>query len=89
MKSQNIQPFVLKSVDSNNDQINDNVPNTKLKSLFNEAKAVWVLKYGTKEFFSHHMNSILVETWDAFKVSYGNSTREIFVKTNLPPHEPS
>ena len=29
----NIQPFVLKAVNSTNDQTNDNDPNAKLKSL--------------------------------------------------------
>ena len=31
------------------------------------------------------MNSILVEVWDASKVSIGNIIRYSFVKTNLPP----
>ena len=36
IECQNIQPFVLKTGNSFNDQTNDNVPNTKLKSLYNE-----------------------------------------------------
>ena len=38
----------------------------------------------------HHMNSIFVEAWDAFKVSAGNIIRDSFVKTMLLlliPHE--
>ena len=38
IENQNIQPFVLKSGDYVNDQTNDNVPNAKIKSNFNEAK---------------------------------------------------
>ena len=35
-----------------------------------------------------HMNSILVESWDAFRVLSCNIIREIFVKTKLPPLSP-
>ena len=44
-----------------------------------------MLKYGTKKMLPQHMNSILVEVWDASKVSIGNIIRYSFVKTNLPP----
>ena len=37
----------------------------------------------------HHMNSILVEAWDTFKVSAGNIIRDRFAKTNLPPLSPT
>ena len=49
------------------------------------AKAAWMLKYGTEKFLPHHMNYVLVEAWNAFKVSDGNIIRDIFVKTKLPP----
>ena len=52
MICKNIQPFVLKSGDSINDQPNDNGPNTKLKYLYNVAKSAWILKYGGKNFTS-------------------------------------
>ena len=81
----NIQPFVLKSGDSINDQPNDNVPNDKLKYLYNVANIAWMLKYGTIKFSPHHMNSILVEAWDSFKISSGNIIRDSFAKTKLPP----
>ena len=71
MECQNIQPFVLKSGDSTKYYPNDNGPNTKMKYLYNEVKYVWILKYGTTTFLPHHMNSLLVEAWDAFKVSWG------------------
>ena len=44
-----------------------------------------MLKCGTKLFLPCHMNSILVEAWDAFKVSTSNIIRDRFVKINLPP----
>ena len=47
MKYRNIQPFAKKAGNSTNDQPNNNGPNTKLKSLYNMAKAEWMLKYGT------------------------------------------
>ena len=61
MMCKNIQPFVLKSSNSINNQPNDNGPNTKLKSLYNVAKSVCMLEYGTTQFPPHHMNSVLVE----------------------------
>ena len=60
MQIKNIQPFILKSGDSINDQPNDNRPNSKLKALYNILKAKWMLKYGTTRFQYHHMNSVLV-----------------------------
>ena len=61
MEDRYIQPFVLKSVEYGNDQSNDNGPNYKLKSHYNDANSSWMLKYGTIKFLPHHMNSILVE----------------------------
>ena len=60
MDLQNIKSFVLKAGDPTNDQPNDNVPNSKLKSLYNEAKATWMLKYKMTKFLSYHMNFVLV-----------------------------
>ena len=44
-----------------------------------------MLKYGTKKFLTHHINSVLVEAWDTFKVSDGNIIRDSFSKTMPPP----
>ena len=46
--------------------------------------SAWMLKYGTAIFLPHQINSILVEAWDAFKVSSGKTIRDSFVKTNPP-----
>ena len=69
IQSKNFQPFILKVGDSINDQPNDNTPNLTLKSPYNITKAEWVLKYGTKRIQPHHMSYVLVEAWDALKVS--------------------
>ena len=84
MKCQKIQPFVIKSDNSTNNQTNYNGLNSKLKSLYNVAKAAGMLKYGTKRFLPHHMNSILMEVWYAFKVSSGNIIRDR-LKKMYPP----
>ena len=34
------------------------------------------------------MNSILVESWDAFKMSARKVIRDVFVKNKLPPSPP-
>ena len=39
-----------------------------------------MMKYGMKKFQPHHMELILVEAWDAFKVSVGNIVRDSFIK---------
>ena len=73
MNCRNIQTFVLKSGNSINNQTKDNEPNAKLESLYNVTKSAWMLKYGMKKFLTHHMNYALMEAWDSFKVSSGNS----------------
>ena len=57
---------ILKSDDYINDHPNDNGPNSKLKALYNNFKAKWMMKYGTMGFQPRHMNSVLVETWESF-----------------------
>ena len=85
MDHQNSQPFTLKLGESVNNQTNDNGPNEKLKSHYNELKSVWILKYGTTKFLPQNTNSILVEAWDACKVSSGRVIRDRYVKTKLTP----
>ena len=47
-----------------------------------------MIKYGNTRFQPHHMNYVMVETWEAFTVSYGNIIRDTFAKTNLLPLSP-
>ena len=56
-----------------------------MKFLHNNVKSSWMLKYGTTIFLPHHMNSILAEAWDAFKVSSGKIIRDSSAKKNLRP----
>ena len=44
-----------------------------------------MLKYVTTSFQPHHMNYVLVETWEDFTVSSGNITRDSFAKTHVLP----
>ena len=67
------------------DQPNDNGPNSKLKALYNISKSKWMLNYGTTRFQPHHMNSILVETWESFIVSSGKIIKDSFSKNHLLP----
>ena len=79
----------MKEEDYTNNQTNDNAPNSKLKSLYNEVKAEWILNYETTTFLPHHMKSIFVEAWNAFNFSDIHIIRDIFVKTKLPPLVPT
>ena len=85
MKRRSMQPFVLKAVNSINYQPKDNLPNSKLKSLYNKEKTEGIIKYGTTKFLPRQMKSILVEAWDTFKVSPGKVIRDSIAKTKLPP----
>ena len=52
-----IQPLVLESGDSGNDQTNNNGPDEKL----NDVKASWIINDKTTKILPHHMKFILVE----------------------------
>ena len=84
-EDQKIQPFSLKSDDSVKKQPRKNWPTAKLKHLYNYSKAYWILKYGMEKIIPHHMNSILAEVWDAFKVSAGNIISDRFLKIKVNP----
>ena len=47
-----------------------------------------MLKYGTARFQPHHMNSVLIETWEAFMLSDGNIIMDSFAKCHLLPLSP-
>ena len=47
-----------------------------------------MVKYGTTRFQPHHMNAVLVEAWDAFKIESGNIIVDSFAKTHLLPLSP-
>ena len=89
MEHWTIQPFILKTGKFLNNQTNDNVPNFKLKSHYNEVKYVWILKYRMTNCLPQQIKSILVIAWDAFNVSSRKFIRESFVKIKLPPLIPT
>ena len=85
MAANHVQPFVLKAGDSENDQPNDNGPNAKLKACYNERKHEWTRKFLSTPYSPAHMNSVLVKTWDDFKVDSAGIIRRSFDKTKLCP----
>ena len=87
MQSKDIHPSILKAGDSVNNQPNDNGPNSKLKSLYKFSKAKWMLNYGTTRFQPHHMNSVLIETWEAFMLSAGNFPPSRLVLEKSVPYD--
>ena len=82
-RKHHIQYFILKAGDYVHYQTNDNGPKMKLKSLYVNAIMNWMRHHGTLKFIPPHMNSILVETWEAFKISSEIITHNDFKKTHL------
>ena len=84
-EKQTIQPFVLKIGSYRNNHPNDISPNANLKSHYNHAKSTRMLKYGMARMSTHHMNSILAEALDNFKLSAGKTIRDRFLTQNYLP----
>ena len=84
----NIQYFIRKAGDSMYDQPNDKGPKTNLKNLYGNARMNWMRHHGKLKFSPPHMNSVLFETWEAFKPSSITITRKYFKKTHLLPLPP-
>ena len=60
-----------------------------MKFLYNGIKAFWIMNCGGDNFSPHHMNPLLVEAWDAFKVYYRKTIGDkISKKKLLPPSLP-
>ena len=88
MEYQKIQPYVMKPDDSDNNQTHDNALNTKLNYLYNDSKVEWIMNYGKAKHLPPHMESILEEAWDVFKVYSGITITYRFIKAKLPPPSP-
>ena len=84
----NIQYFIPKAGYSVHDQTNDNGPIVKLNNLYGNTRMNCTRDHGTLKFSTPHMNSVLVETWGAFKLSSVTITQQDFKKTNTPPLSP-
>ena len=48
-----------------------------------------MLKYDTTRFQPHRMNTVLVETWEAFTISFDNIIEDSFDKTHIIPLRPT
>ena len=83
-----IQFFILKAGDSVHDQSNYNGSKMKLGSLYGNSRMNWMRHNGTLKLTPHHMNFILVETWEALKLLSATITKTDFKKTHLPPLYP-
>ena len=66
-----------------NDYPHNNFTNMKLNNLYGNARMNWMIHQGTLEFTPSHMNSVLVETWEAFNLSLKKPTQNAF---KTPPH---
>ena len=81
----NIQSFILKASDYVHDQPSNNGPNMKLKILYGNARINCMRHHVTLKFILAHINSVLVETWEIFKLSSATITQKYFKKTHLIP----
>ena len=68
LRKHNIQSFILKEGNSVHDQSNYNGSNTKLNNLYGDAIMNWMRQHGTLKFTPAHINSVLVATWETFKL---------------------
>ena len=68
-----------------NDQPNDNGPNLKFNNLYCNVRMNWTIHHGTLNFTPPHINYVLVETWEAFKLSSITITHKYFNKTHILP----
>ena len=83
IRKHSIQYFILKSGDYVHDQPNHNGTNMKINSFYGNSRINWMRHHETLEFTPAHINYILVETWEAFKLSSKTITQKYFNKTHL------
>ena len=70
------------------DHSNGSNPKIKLKNLSGNEIMNWMRHFGTLKFSTPHINSTLVETWEAFKLPSATITQKYFKKTHTPPLSP-
>ena len=51
--------------------------------MYGHERMKWMINHGTLNFTPSHMNDVLVETWEAFKLSSDTTAQEDFNKTHL------
>ena len=84
----NIQSFILKSGDYVHDQPNNNGPNMELNNFYGNARMNCMIHHRKLKFTLPHINSVLIETWEAFKLSSATITHKAVKKTPPPPPSP-
>ena len=84
----NVQYLILKSGDYVHYQPKNNVPNKDLNNLYANTRMNWIRVHGTLKFSLPHMNYVLVETWEDFKLSSTTITQKYFKKNNFLPLSP-
>ena len=67
LRYHHISPFILKAVNSTNDQPNYYGSNLKLKRWYGLSKVKCQIQYGTMKFIAAQMNSVLVGMWYLFQ----------------------
>ena len=80
-----IQYFIQEAGDSVNYQPNDNDPNMGINKWCSDSIMNFMSHHVTLRFIPPHMNSVLVETWESFKLSSTTITHKSFKKTHLLP----
>ena len=80
-----IQSLIIKVGYYVHDQPKYYGPNMKFKNFYGNERINWMRHHETLKFTPPHMNSVLVETWEAFKVSSTKITQKYFMKTPPPP----
>ena len=80
-----ILSLILRSGDSVHDKPNNNGQNMKINDLYGNEIMNWMRQHGTLKLTLSHMNYVLVETWESFKLSSTKITQKDFKKTRLLP----
>ena len=84
-----VNPFFLKSGDSEKDQPNDNGPNCSMKGCYNDAKAEYDETWVTiMQFVPPRMNMVLTDMWRRFLTKAAPVIISAFFKTKLCPLQP-
>ena len=80
-----IHYFILKAGDSVHEHPNNNGPKIKINNLYGNAGMTWMRNHGNLKFTPPHLNSVTVETWEAFKLLYDKNIQKYFNETLLLP----
>jgi hypothetical protein len=89
MVQHDVNPFFLKSGDSEKDQPNDNGPNCSMKGCYNDEKAEYDEKWVTIMLFvPSQMNLVLTGMWRRFLSKAAPIIMSAFFKTKISPLQP-